>query len=163
MHPLESSCICTFCSCTYTHTHTHIHNMQHVFLLCYSLMSRDSFASVTSRWIPEIRSHLAEVPIVLCGNMLDLREDPEFCMRLQQKGVNPITTSEGVALANEINAYAYVECSAKTQKGIHEVFYKCVEAAINPKPRPKITVAATTKQQNAAGKRQPKKNPCIIL
>lgn len=127
----------------------------HVFLLCFSLMSRDSFNSVTTRWVPEIRSHLPDVPVVLCGNMLDLREDPEFVAQLQQKGFTPISSEEGDKLCESIGAYCYVECSAKTQKGIHEVFYKCVEAYLHPKPKTNPaqngTGAKTTGQQKSGG------------
>lgn len=110
----------------------------HVFLVCFSLMSHESLESVTTRWIPEITAHAPDTPIVLCGNKLDLREDQEYVLQMKQKGINPIDTAKGDALCRKIGASYYVECSAKTQKGIHDVFYKCVEAGLNPdrKPQP---------------------------
>jgi len=43
-----------------------------------------------------------------------------------------ISHSQGVSLANKLNAVIYVECSAKTQKGLKAVFDEAVKAVLVP-------------------------------
>jgi Ras-related C3 botulinum toxin substrate 1 len=43
-----------------------------------------------------------------------------------------ISHSQGVSLANKLNAVKYVECSAKTQKGLKAVFDEAVKAVLVP-------------------------------
>lgn len=40
-------------------------------------------------------------------------------------------------MANEIGAYKYFECSAKTKEGIADIFHAAAKLAINPKRRVK--------------------------
>jgi hypothetical protein len=46
---------------------------------------------------------------VLCGLKLDLREDGNTLERLRERGMRPITTERGQAMAKEIGAVAYCE------------------------------------------------------
>lgn len=39
-----------------------------VFVLCFSVVSPSSFKNVTNKWLPEIRHHCPDTPIILCGN-----------------------------------------------------------------------------------------------
>jgi len=43
----------------------------HVFLICFSLISKSSFENVDSHWIKEIKTFSKDVPFVLCGTKLD--------------------------------------------------------------------------------------------
>ena len=38
-----------------------------VFLICFSVVSPSSFDNVSSKWVPEIRHHCADTPILLIG------------------------------------------------------------------------------------------------
>lgn len=102
-----------------------------MFLICFSLTNVSSLENVKSKWVPEVRHHCAEVPIVLVGTKLDIREDPELMKKLQ---VEPVTREMGEQMKNDIGAFAYVECSARTQKGLKEVFNAAIEATRQPKP-----------------------------
>ena len=42
----------------------------------------------------------------------------------------PVKTEEGRAMAEKINAFAYVECSAKNNEGVKEVFETAARAAL---------------------------------
>lgn len=48
-------------------------------------------------------------------------------------------------MAKEIGAFAYMECSARTQKGLNEVFQKAIEAT------------------RAEQKKEKKKDKCVIF
>lgn len=42
----------------------------------------------------------------------------------------PVTSEEGRSVAEKINAYGYLECSAKTKEGVREVFETATKAAL---------------------------------
>ena len=86
-----------------------------VVLVCFSLCSPASFPNVRTKWGPEIAHHCPGVPIILVGNKADQRDDPSLCAQLRERGIAPVAHSDGAALAKELGARAYVECSALTQ------------------------------------------------
>lgn len=102
-----------------------------VFVINFSLVSPSSFENVKSKWLPEISHHCPGVPFVLCGNKVDLREDADTLSRLSDRGMKPIQREQGHALASEIGAYSYVECSALTQEGLKNVFDTAIRAALS--------------------------------
>jgi len=103
-----------------------------VFLICFAITSTTSCANVTSKWWPEVTHHCPNAKIILVGTKLDLREEKETVERLREKGKAPITPEEGHALAKEIGAVQYMECSALTQKGLKQVFDAAIKAVILP-------------------------------
>jgi len=114
-----------------------------VFILCYSLVSPVSFDNILTKWVPEIRHHCPDAPILLVGTKLDLRENPDYCRQLMaNEGRQPITKSQGQKLAHKLKAYKYLECSALTQQGLAQVFDDSVRAVLRPPPtKPKRTCA----------------------
>jgi Ras-related C3 botulinum toxin substrate 1 len=58
------------------------------------------------------------VPIILVGTKIDLREDAETIKKLKEKNQSPVTAAVGTAMAKDIGAVKYTECSALTQKGL---------------------------------------------
>jgi len=93
-----------------------------IFLLCFSLVNPYSFENVKETWLPELRHHCPNVPIILVGTKLDLRDDEKTIAELQKSNQAPITTEQGQKLAQEIKAIKYLECSALTTKGLKNVF-----------------------------------------
>ena len=57
------------------------------------------------------------VPIVLVGNKKDLDTDTDVTLNVQL-----IFTNDCEAVARTIGAFAYLECSAKLNRGVKEVF-----------------------------------------
>ncbi len=103
-----------------------------IFLACFSLISPTSFDHIEHKWYPEIIHHCPTVPILLVGNKLDLRDDPGIIQTLSEQKMHPITKSQGLEMAKKINAIKYMECSAKTQKGLKEVFMTAAEIVVFP-------------------------------
>ncbi|KAG9051295.1 Rho GTPase protein rac1 [Tulasnella sp. UAMH 9824] len=103
-----------------------------VFLICFSLVSPPSFENVRTKWWPEVSHHAPSTSIVLVGTKLDLREDPNTVDKLRERRMSPVTYSQGVAMAKEIGAVKYLECSARTQKGLKNVFDEAIRAVLNP-------------------------------
>ena len=77
------------------------------------------------------------MPFILVGTKLDLRNDPDTIARLQQKRRAPVNTEEGEALAHELGAYKYIECSALTQQGLKGVFDDAIRCVIDTQKKPK--------------------------
>ncbi|ETO08845.1 ras-related C3 botulinum toxin substrate 2 isoform 1 [Reticulomyxa filosa] len=83
-----------------------------VFLVCFSVISEDSYSNVTEKWVPEVSHHAPGVPIILVGTKADLRNDTKHkCLQ------NEI----GGKLKKYIGAVKYIKCSALTQDNLKEL------------------------------------------
>lgn len=85
------------------------------------------------KWLPEITHHSPGIPFILVGTKLDLRSDELTIKRLKERDQHPITYKEGEAVASEVNAFKYLECSALNQKGLKNVFDEAIRAVLHPK------------------------------
>jgi len=106
-----------------------------VFLICFSLVNPASFENVRAKWYPEVRHHCPQVPIILVGTKLDLREDKETIDKLKEKRLAPITYPQGLAMAKDVGAVKYLECTALTQKGLKTVFDEAIRAVLCHVPK----------------------------
>lgn len=96
-----------------------------VFIICFSLVDPMSLENVHKKWLPEVRRYCPHVPILLVGTKLDLR--PDALLKVSQQ--------EGQQVAKEIDANAYMECSALKQRRVKQVFEEAVRAAIGTKKK----------------------------
>lgn len=64
---------------------------------------------------------------------MDLREDVDTLDRLAARKLSPVTYEQGMAVAKEINALCYMECSALSQKGVKAVFDEAIRYVIKSK------------------------------
>lgn len=103
-----------------------------VFFLCFSLVSNDSLENISRKWLPEVRHHMPGTTVILVGTKKDLRDDPHVLEQLQEK---PVSYEEGKRKAKDIDAYAYVECSAVTGEGVSEMVELGVMSVFHPIPR----------------------------
>jgi small GTP-binding protein len=112
-----------------------------VFLCCFSVVDPTSLENVKARWLPELRHHCPTVPVVLVGTKTDMRDEPEYLRKQKVSNPNfePITFENAVKVQKATNCVAYVECSAKTQKGLKNVFIKCIEVVLKPEPKEQPT------------------------
>lgn len=79
-----------------------------VFLLVFSLASRESFQRVRRKWAHELPP---DIPFVLIGTKSDLDDGTGLAVPFQ----------EGQAMAHEIGAADYMECSALSGAGVDDV------------------------------------------
>ena len=75
---------------------------------------------------------LIVVPVVLVGNKIDVRKDMYARLDLLRAPLDPV---EGVQMARKIGAVAYLECSARYNDGIKEVFETAFRAIFPIKRR----------------------------
>lgn len=101
-----------------------------VILMCFSIDSPDSLENIPEKWTPEVKHFCPNVPIILVGNKKDLRNDPNTIKELSKMKQEPVKPEEGRAMAEKINAFAYLECSAKSKEGVREVFETATRAAL---------------------------------
>ncbi|CAD7088278.1 unnamed protein product [Hermetia illucens] len=91
-----------------------------VFAICFSIEDRVSMFNVKQKWIPEIKHYCPNTPYILVGTKTDLR----------RKYKMTIPKEEGINFAKAVKAFTYVECSAKSQEGLHEVFDEAISATV---------------------------------
>lgn len=108
-----------------------------VFLVCFSVASPSSLDNVLVKWVPEIRHHCADVPLILVGTKSDLRDDRDTQHALQQSGQSLVKRETALKTAHKMRAVAYTECSALTQRGLKLVFEEAVRAVLCPRERAK--------------------------
>ena len=107
-----------------------------VFLVLYSAVNPSSFENVRSKWYPEINHHCPNAAVILAATKIDLRNNEDMLQRLAQHRQAPVTYEQGMALAKEINAAKFLECSALTQQGLKQVFDECIRAVVVPAQKP---------------------------
>jgi Ras family protein A len=93
----------------------------HIILIAFSPDVSGSLESVEEKWIHEVKRYRPDVSIILLCCKRDLREDKAFVDRLNKARQKPTSFDEGLAAAQRIGAAHYLECSAHTGEGIHEV------------------------------------------
>lgn len=105
-----------------------------VILMCFSIDSTDSLENVKEKWYPEVKHFCPNVPIILVGNKKDLRNDERARHELAKLRQDLVKFEDGRLMAEQINAFTYLECSAKTKEGVREVFETATRAALSSKP-----------------------------
>ncbi len=101
-----------------------------VLLMCFSIDSPDSLENIQEKWAPEAKRFCPKSPCILVGNKKDLRSDQETLDKLMKRKQEPVTSAQARSVANQIGAYSYIECSAKTREGVVAVFQTATRAAI---------------------------------
>lgn len=92
-----------------------------------------------SKWFPEITTQANSAVYVLVGTKLDLRDGVPEDMKVAtvpppaSSGTDFVTTEEGQALAAQVGAAVYMECSALTQQALKDVFDTTIKNVLSPK------------------------------
>lgn len=104
-----------------------------LFIICFDLANPDTLIHVEEKWTPEIRK-FSTAPFFLVGNKTDLRDAFDQKGRESLNDPLPVTTKQGAGVAKKIGAKSYMECSARLNKGLDELFQK---AALEVIPKAK--------------------------
>ena len=99
-----------------------------VILACFSIDMPSSIVAIAERWLPKVRHHCPNAPIILVGCKSDLRisQTQQCDSSYDTDNSNSNFTStpklldpeEGYAMATRVGAYLYLETSAKTKYGV---------------------------------------------
>jgi len=135
-----------------------------VVLLCFSLVNRLSYDAIREKWYPEVNHYVPQIPHILVGTKVDLRETETADPHTTE--YDPIPTKEGQEMADQIKAAKYLEVSAKTRKGLDKVF----EVAVNLVQEARGVVPSDKDSGEAGDDKSPsvavvkkKKRGCIMM
>ncbi|KAF7667545.1 hypothetical protein LDENG_00057740 [Lucifuga dentata] len=117
-------------------------------LVCFDVTNPTSFENVLIKWHPEVKHFCRDTPVVLIGCKTDLRKDKECARKLKAMNLAPITYTQGEETRQQMNAELYLECSAKHQENVEDLFREATKRAL----------AANCKQRNNKRKRK-----CVVL
>ena len=96
------------------------------------------------------------------GLKSDLRHKRTCIELLRTQGLTPVTPEQGQAVANRMGAI-YIECSAKEQKGVAEVFELAINTAIQTEDDTYERGGSSGSIAQVKGRRKAKKRTCRIL
>jgi small GTP-binding protein len=89
-----------------------------IFVLLFDISdNKEKFEQIHSYWWAEVNHHCPDVPIVLVGSKIDLRDHHDK---------KAITTEEGQAMADKIGAVKYMEVSSLEGHGVTELFEEVI-------------------------------------
>lgn len=140
-----------------------------ILLVCFSIDNPMSLDNVYDKWIPEVSHHCPGVPFILVGLKTDLRQDLTTIQHLQSKGTRPLTAEYAKQVAKRIGAYKYMECSARMQQGLHEIFNTAISVVIKETRHVSSPFHSQNKRFQDIGPNVPttkvskRKKHCIIL
>ncbi|KAF1967570.1 GTP-binding protein rho1 precursor [Bimuria novae-zelandiae CBS 107.79] len=109
----------------------------HVILICFAIDSPDSLDNVQEKWISEVLHFCQGLPIILVGCKKDLRFDQKTIEELHKTSQKPVTPEQAEDVRKKIGAQKYLECSAKTNEGVREVFEHATRAALTTRKEKK--------------------------
>ncbi|NWI52962.1 RHOF protein, partial [Calyptomena viridis] len=101
-----------------------------VVLICFDVTDPSSFDNVPTKWYPEVNHFCQGVPVLLVGCKTDLRQDQGMLQKLRDRRMEPISRQQGEVMARQVRAVSYMECSARYQENIRNIFVAACCAAI---------------------------------
>jgi small GTP-binding protein len=120
-----------------------------VFVICFSLVSPTSLENVQTMWVPEVKEHCPQTPYILVGMKSDLRDQfSQHADEYRSKGMEPVPAVRGEEMKKVIGAQAYIECSARMQYNLKEVFESAIKVVLHP---PSAAPAGSSKQKKEGG------------
>ncbi|CAD6593931.1 MAG: GTP-binding protein Rho1 [Alectoria sarmentosa] len=121
----------------------------HLAVICFSISAPDTLQNLRDKWVLEIKHFLNDVPIVVAGLKSDLRDLSRPDIKLELRSQPPTTYAEGLTEATDLGAAAYVECSARDQLGLRELFHAAAD------------VGACYRKRQRAEHRRPR--DCVLM
>ncbi|NXG14763.1 RHOF protein, partial [Grallaria varia] len=119
-----------------------------VVLMCFDVTDRNSFENILTKWYPEVNHFCKGVPVLLVGCKTDLRQDEGMLRKLRDGRMEPVSRQQGETMARQVRAVSYMECSARYQENVGNIFVTASNAAMS----------ATRRRQRGRGCRC-----CVLL
>ncbi|CAL1569437.1 unnamed protein product [Knipowitschia caucasica] len=101
-----------------------------VILVCFDVTNPTSFENVLVKWFPEVRHFCGDAPLILIGCKTDLRNEDECLRKLRASTLEPVTYTQGEDACRQMNAEVYLECSAKFQENVDDIFKEASRRAL---------------------------------
>ena len=98
-----------------------------VFIVCYSVRSPMSLENVTAKWLPEIRDRCPKTPFLLVGTQCDVCTDTSDQHQLRSTLIDP---SRADQMGSRTGTTLVMECSAKTQMGLKDIFVEVAKVGL---------------------------------
>ncbi|NXN10297.1 RHOF protein, partial [Indicator maculatus] len=102
-----------------------------VVLICFDVTSPNSYENILTKWHPEVNHFCKGAPVLLVGCKIDLRRDQEVLAKLQESCLEPISYQQAKAMARQVRAVSYLECSARYQENVEDIFVRACGAALH--------------------------------
>lgn len=98
-----------------------------VFVICYSVVDKDSFSSIETKWIPELKRYSTNAPIIIVGTKADLAETVSESEVVSEEAVK--------RFVSKVNAAGHITCSAKTRYNLENAFQLAINAVLYPQKK----------------------------
>ncbi|XP_033917936.1 rho-related GTP-binding protein RhoD [Melopsittacus undulatus] len=102
-----------------------------VVLICFDVTDPSSYNNVLTKWYPEVNHFCKRIPVLLVGCKTDLRQDRAVLLKLQEGRLEPVSQHQGEAMARQVHAVSYLECSARYQENVSGIFIEACRAALS--------------------------------
>ncbi|XP_029110286.1 rho-related GTP-binding protein RhoN-like [Scleropages formosus] len=109
-------------------------------LICFDISRPETLDSVLKKWQGETQEFCPNAKVVLVGCKLDMRTDVNTLRELSKQRLIPVTHEQGSALARQMGAAAYAECTSKvSENSVRDVFHITTLASVGRVNRPQLT------------------------
>ncbi|XP_061205318.1 rho-related GTP-binding protein RhoD [Neopsephotus bourkii] len=102
-----------------------------VVLICFDVTDPSSYNNVLTKWYPEVNHFCKGIPVLLVGCKTDLRRDHAVLRKLQEGRLEPVSHHQAKAMARQVHAVSYLECSARYQENVSSIFTEACRAALS--------------------------------
>uniref|UniRef100_A0A3Q2QPX1 Rho family GTPase 2 n=1 Tax=Fundulus heteroclitus TaxID=8078 RepID=A0A3Q2QPX1_FUNHE len=108
-------------------------------LICFDISRPETLDSVIKKWQGETQEFCPNAKVVLVGCKLDMRTDVNTLRELSKQRLIPVTHEQGSAIARQMGAVAYVECTSKvSENSVRDVFHITTLASVRPPHKPQL-------------------------
>ena len=118
---MTRKCNFFFSGLHYDDVSSHSFDDASVIILCYSIISPQSYDNICEKWLPAIQFLPNPVPVILLGTKSDLRTNQMLLERLARAGLEPKTEKDGKQLAKQISAIHFEEISLEFDSAFEDV------------------------------------------
>lgn len=116
-----------------------------IVMICYAINNPWSLDRVKTKWTLEVNYHRPDLPFMLVGLKMELRNAPETVSRSNKQP--PPTLEDLERMAREVGAVGYIETSAATGQGVFEAFEMAATAVLNGERKRRPRKSASSNRQ----------------